>query len=143
MYYLAYGSNLNKAQMAVRCPDAVPVLVTKICDYALVFRRGYLTIEPRHGASVPVAVWEISDRDEASLDRYEGFPRFYRKAEFIVPHVGNAVAYVMNNGFPVEMPTVWYLRTVVDGYKDFGISLEPLLDAYMDAADTTSHTTKR
>ena len=28
--YLAYGSNLNKEQMAYRCPDAVPVGISRI-----------------------------------------------------------------------------------------------------------------
>ena len=40
--YLAYGSNLNKQQMRLRCPDAVPVTTAAVQDYQLVFRRGVL-----------------------------------------------------------------------------------------------------
>ena len=35
-----------------------------------------LAIEP---GAVPVLLWEISARDEASLDVYEGYPVHYRK----------------------------------------------------------------
>ena len=136
--YLAYGSNLNKAQMAYRCPDAVPVGVTRIPNYELVFRRGFLTIEPKHGASVPVGVWEISDADEKNLDRYEGFPRFYTKQllplmlngfdesgkKKVSEKVADAIVYVMNDGFPIQMPTGHYDETVRQGYIDFGFKHE-------------------
>ena len=36
--YLAYGSNLNKRQMAVRCPDAKPVGAAMIYGWELCFR---------------------------------------------------------------------------------------------------------
>jgi len=136
--YLAYGSNLNKAQMAVRCPDAVPVGVTRIPNYELVFRRSYLTIEPKKGCSVPVGVWEISEEDEKNLDRYEGFPRFYTKQllplmlngfdasgkKKVSEKVADAIVYVMNDGFTIQMPTGHYYETVRQGYIDFGFKHE-------------------
>ena len=36
--YIAYGSNLNRAQMALRCPDAKVVGTGEIKDYELLFR---------------------------------------------------------------------------------------------------------
>lgn len=60
LYYLAYGSNLNIRQMALRCPTAKPVGTAVIKDYELLFKGSktgaYLTIEPKVGAEVPVAV---------------------------------------------------------------------------------------
>ena len=49
-YYLAYGSNLNVRQMALRCPTAKPVGTAVIKDYELLFKgsktgaggKGYL-----------------------------------------------------------------------------------------------------
>ena len=62
-YYLAYGSNLNVRQMALRCPTAKPVGSAVIKDYELLFKGSktgaYLTIEPKSGAEVPVAVWSV------------------------------------------------------------------------------------
>ena len=139
-YYLAYGSNLNKSQMSVRCPDAVPIGITRIPNHQLVFRRSYLTIEPKKGCSVPVGVWEISEEDEKNLDRYEGFPQFYRKEHRVlrinkshgVDSLGtwsidawpDAIVYVMNDGFPIQMPTDRYYETVRQGYIDFGFKHE-------------------
>lgn len=143
-YYLAYGSNLNKAQMAFRCPDAVPVGKCFLNNFELVFRRGVLTIEPSPGARVPVGIWKISDADEKSLDRYEGFPRLYRKEFFPVilngyrddgekaveEKVGECMAYIMNPGHVIEQPSLAYMRTVQQGYKDFGFDASPLLKAF-------------
>lgn len=124
-YYLAYGSNLNLDQMRNRCPGAVPVGVSSIPDYQLVFRRGFLTIEPKKGSYVPVGIWKISEANEKALDRYEGFPRFYIKKEFPVSVDGEeavGMAYIMTDGHPIQRPSGYYLRTVDRGYSDFGFS---------------------
>ena len=71
--YVAYGSNLNLAQMARRCPTAKVVGIGKLKEYQLTF-RGVATIEPVSGAETPVGVWEITPKDEMALDRYEGYP---------------------------------------------------------------------
>ena len=136
-YYLAYGSNLNKAQMAIRCPDAKPVGAGFIPDHELVFRRGFLTIEPKEGVDVPVGIWKISDRDEMALDRYEGYPRFYFKREMTVSCNGKALdsmVYIMQDGHPIQRPSESYFVTVGLGYRDFEIhTTKPLVDAYLKA----------
>lgn len=76
--YIAYGSNINLEQMAFRCPNSKVVGTRMIPDYELEF-RGVATIVPKEGAEVPVLLWEIDQRDKLSIDRYEGFPRMYRK----------------------------------------------------------------
>ena len=86
-YYIAYGSNLNVAQMVRRCPNAVPI-GTAVLEHNTLYFRGsgtgyYLTIEPKIGGKVPVAIWEVTPEDEQALDRYEGFPRFYYKPESV------------------------------------------------------------
>ena len=88
-YYLAYGSNLNVQQMRYRCPDATIFGTAEILDYQLLFKGSmtgsYLTIEKKEGSTVPVAVWEVSERDERNLDAYEGCPNFYYKTEIELP----------------------------------------------------------
>jgi len=78
-YYIAYGSNLNTRQMQLRCPDAKVVGTSVIEGYELLFKGSktgsYLTIEPKAGASVPVAIWSVTAEDEKALDRYEGWVR--------------------------------------------------------------------
>lgn len=131
-YYLAYGSNLNKRQMARRCPDAVPVGVVTIMDYELVF-RDVATIEPKLGAEVPCGIWKISAEDERRLDVYEGYPRLYVKQDFWVDVGGEhvrAMAYVMTDGIRRKAPpSTDYLLTIMEGYGDFGLDDQPLIVA--------------
>ena len=73
MKYIAYGSNMVEEQMAVRCPEAKLIGTGYITGARLEFYL-HATLE-RTGKKrnrVPVAVWEISQSDEISLDRYEG-----------------------------------------------------------------------
>lgn len=49
-----------------------------------------ITAEMGEGESVPVAVWEVSERDELRLDRYEGYPTFYYKKDVKISYTGIA-----------------------------------------------------
>lgn len=141
-YYLAYGSNLNKEQMGYRCPGAVPVGTAELQNRRLVFRGSgtgnYLTIEPAPGFTVPVAVWAVTQVDERALDRYEGYPIFYRKETLPITYKGlktgaerqiRAFVYLMNDGHPAGLPTTRYMDTCAAGYRDFGFDTEVLLEA--------------
>jgi hypothetical protein len=132
-YYLAYGSNLNVSQMLTRCPDSRIVGTSVIEGYRLLFKGSktgsYLTIEPAEGYSVPVGVWEVSERDERNLDRYEGFPNFYYKKELKLPikgirtgkiRVRDAFVYIMHEDRRLGVPSTHYIRTSLRGYNQFG-----------------------
>ena len=77
---IAYGSNMVQEQMAFRCPDARLIGTGYIAGARLEFYL-HATVEKTGDQRnrVPVAVWEINDRDERSLDHYEGFPSYYIK----------------------------------------------------------------
>ena len=78
--YFAYGSNINLDQMRYRCPDASVYGQAVLDNYDLRFRgSGVATVEPKEGACVYGLLWELTDKCEASLDRYEGYPRLYIK----------------------------------------------------------------
>ena len=120
--YLAYGSNLNLDQMAYRCPTATILGTSELKDYRLLFRGGHgsavATVEPYEGGSVPVLLWAITASDEAALDHYEGWPFLYRK-ENVTVKLGRrnvqAMAYIMNDGRPLGMPSPFYYKTILDG----------------------------
>lgn len=63
-YYIAYGSNLNVQQMRWRCPGARIIGTSELQDYRLLFKGSktgsYLTVEPKKGCTVPVAVWDMT-----------------------------------------------------------------------------------
>ena len=92
MKYIAYGSNMVKEQMAIRCPDATLIGTGHIRHARLEFYL-HATVERSgiKGARVPVAVWEITKEDEQRLDQYEGFPGYYIKEEWPVCMVDGSI----------------------------------------------------
>ena len=141
-YYIAYGSNLNIPQMRMRCPGARIIGTSVIPDYELLFKGSktgsYLTIEPRAGASVPVAAWEVSEDDELALDHYEGFPTFYYKAEMVLPIKGirsgkvrrrRVFVYIMHEERSIGLPSASYVRVCREGYQAFGFDENFLMGA--------------
>lgn len=140
--YLAYGSNLNLEQMAYRCPDAAVIGTTMLQDHRLVFRggrhSGVATIEQEKGSAVPVLLWQITERCEQALDRYEGYPHLYRKEQLTVDLDGQqvqAMAYVMNEGPPPAIPDAYYYATILHGYRDCGFDEAILKQAVMDSSE--------
>jgi len=140
--YLAYGSNMNMAQMAQRCPDAKVLGTARLLGWRLLFRGAkdcaFATIEPHRGSTVPVLLWEISPNDERRLDRYEGWPMHYFKQDLTVTLGGketSAMAYIMTEGRPLGLPCPWYLATIREGYKDCRLSFATLKKALDDSQE--------
>jgi len=134
--YIAYGSNLNLPQMSFRCPTAKVVGTSEIKDYELLFRGGrkssVATVEPLKGSRVPVLLWKLKERDLQALDRYEGYPSFYRKEILPVELKGKtipAMVYIMNDGHPFGSPSDYYLDTIMEGYQSAGFDAEFLEQA--------------
>ena len=145
-YYLAYGSNLNKQQMAWRCPDAVPVGTAWIDDYELLFKGSmsgaYLTIEQKKGSKVPVAVWAVNETDENALDAYEGFPSFYYKKNMTLDvkfyngltERTECFVYIMHENRQVAIPSRMYMTTCIQGYHDFDFDIDYLEQAFENSS---------
>jgi gamma-glutamylcyclotransferase (GGCT)/AIG2-like uncharacterized protein YtfP len=128
MLYLAYGSNLHTIQMKNRCPAAKPLYAFDLPDWELVF-RSVADIVPAPGKSVPVAVWDISEKCEAALDRYEGVASGMYRKEYIELDEGPALVYLMNSK-DVYPPGSFYYSTIEQGYRQWGHWDGPLVDAF-------------
>lgn len=140
--YAAYGSNLNIRQMKYRCPGAKLYGTGVIDNYELQFkgqpRSAFATIAPKDGASVPVAVWEISERDEQALDHYEGYPSHYFRQNIPVQLEGNevsAMVYIMDLKMGFGLPSPYYYQTVREGYNDCKLDANVLDKAIMKSAE--------
>lgn len=142
-YYIAYGSNLNVAQMKRRCPTATILATADLKGWELLFKGSltgsYLTIEKNENCSLPVAIWEVTPTDELALDRYEGYPNFYYKQNIKLTCKGirtgkrrtiTAFAYIMHEDRPIGIPSEFYFRTCLDGYETFGFDKRVLMRAY-------------
>ena len=149
--YLAYGSNMDIAQMRQRCPDAKIFGIGWLTGWRLMFKGSltgsYATIE-RGGkeAKVPLVVWKISEADERALNRYEGFPAFYYKRTIKfdlkeqhtgITRVSRGMAYVMHEYRDFGIPSKQYLDLLLNAYKTFGFQTQLLLEAWSYSKDAS------
>ena len=116
--YFAYGSNLDVAQMARRCPDAANPRPATLADHDwLINERGVATVEPFDGSQVHGVLWQVSDTDLATLDSAEGVPVRYRRDRLVV-HTDDgptdAWVYVDHRVEP-GAPRPGYLERIIDG----------------------------
>jgi cation transport regulator ChaC len=153
--YFAYGSNINRDQMDLRCPDAQVVGPVVLEGYELLFRRGgFATIQPKEGGKVYGLLWSLTPDCERSLDRYEGYPRFYFKQILTVRDgLGRevtAMAYIMDQRCREPMlPSSAYYNCIWEGSRQNGLPVTALKKALDHAArevraeQTSAKTTKR
>ena len=143
MKYIAYGSNMMRRQMADRCPDAKLIGMGYLTGARLEFYL-HATVEKTGNSRdrVPVAVWEISGADEASLDLYEGVRGgYYTKEVWPVTLSDGSEAegliYIMKR-IRQSPPTDTYYYGIRDAYRDLGLDaqiptvLQPALQRSLD-----------
>lgn len=126
--YMAYGSNLNKGQMAYRCPTARPVGSALIYGWELCF-RGVADIVNSEDPNmmIPVGIWEIEPADEYELDIYEGY-RENGKGLYDKINVCGIMTYQMTRR-DIAKPSMEYFNTILEGYHHFGLDTSYLYDA--------------
>lgn len=151
----AFGSNMDAAQMAHRCPSSDLVAPAELRGQRLLF-AGYSRSWGSTVATVEAAsrndvvrglVWEVSSADLAKLDGYEGAPWTYARDVFpvFVPS-GKAVkahVYRQVTPFAYGAPTNGYLRQIARAYLAMGWALAPLDDAIRQSAARQMHADKQ
>ena len=126
--YFAYGENLNRAHMALWCPDAVSISRATLADHRLVFRP-WTDIVPSPGDRVLGALYEIGPRDLAAIDEYEEVPVLYQRIHVTVQTDSGpirTIAYQMTPGHPPTMPPEDYLNLILQGYQDWELDTSAL-----------------
>ena len=147
--YFAYGSNINLDQMAYRCPDAKVVGPVTLEGYELLFRgSGVATIGPKEGGIIHGLLWRITPQCERSLDRYEGHPYLYGKETVTVKNARGrtftVMAYVMTERYLIPaIPPEAYYAGIEEGYRQNGLPVERLRDAWTQAVKEVDADTKR
>jgi gamma-glutamylcyclotransferase (GGCT)/AIG2-like uncharacterized protein YtfP len=132
MNYFAYASNLNREQMAGRCPEAKPRFTSTLPNYRLVF-SGYsrtregatATIVGSKGSVVKGAIYDVPESGMLKLDKYEDVPNVYRRLNVIVWNERGerieAVTYIKVKQEDEEKPSPKYLAVIRQGYRDWQI----------------------
>jgi gamma-glutamylcyclotransferase len=128
--YFAYGMNTNRDEMSYRCPTAVPMGKAILPGYRFEF-KSFATIVPDADSSVEGVLWTITESDEQALDILEGYPEFYDKKHVKVSQGIDYIAmtYIMNPREHGFSPSDGYYGMVSEGYQQFGLSQQQLLEA--------------
>ncbi|HBW21326.1 MAG: gamma-glutamylcyclotransferase [Streptosporangiaceae bacterium] len=128
--YAAYGSNMDPAQMADRCPHSPQHGTGWLEGWRLTFggedlgwEGALATLVEDSSQRVFVVLYEITDSDEAALDRWDGATLgYYRKIKVRVATLeGDVVAwlYVLND-YEGGLPSARYLGIMADAAESAG-----------------------
>jgi hypothetical protein len=139
--YFAYGSNMQRDAMALRCPASHPIGPARLMRHRFVLmREGYASIVRDPGRVVHGLLWQLALRDVAPLDRYEGVAEglYTKVVQSVTGPQGlrRALVYCGSNGGPgiarqgymeaiveaaqsLELPAAYLaeLRTHVPGHR--------------------------
>ncbi len=121
MLYFAYGANLNKRGMKMRCPQSSAVGLAVLPGYKLCFKR-WADIIPTKDARVHGALWTVTPACLRALDGYEGDD--YGQIKVMVEHEGNiveAIAYAVKTNLPYAPPEMDYYREIAVGYREWSL----------------------
>lgn len=131
MLYFAYGCLMDSAQMRKRCPGARALGAARLPGHRLVFTRYSLAwsggtghVEPSPADEVWGVLWEISERDERRLDRYERVKAgMYRKDIVEVERggAGHAALVYLANADGERRPSRRYVAALVRGARTHGL----------------------
>ena len=128
--YAAYGSNMDPAQMAERCPHSPQADSGWLEGWRLTFggedlgwEGALATVVEDAGSRVFVVLYEVSENDEHALDRWDGATLgYYSKLKVRVAALeGDAVAwlYVLND-YEGGLPSARYLGIMADAAEAAG-----------------------
>ncbi|MGE3550769.1 MAG: gamma-glutamylcyclotransferase family protein [Geobacter sp.] len=122
MFYFAYGSNLWREQMRLRCPDARCLGTGRLDGFRwLITSRGYASMVRSAGDSVFGTVYLLSEADERSLDRYEGVADGCYRKELVTVWLPEQLLSCLTYLDPVQtpgQPKAEYIQRINSGLAD-------------------------
>src|SRR4029077_16071477 len=119
--YFAYGINMDRDEMAYRCPRATLRGTATLDGHRFVINReGVATLVPSSRSLVYGVLWNLTPVDEVALDLFEGVDEgFYEKQVILAGQNGReyaALIYLAANSSPGR-PRPGYLETVCDAAR--------------------------
>ena len=128
----AYGSNMDRAAMAGRCPGARVVGLARLARHRIVLmREGYATVVRDPHRSVHGLLWDLPLADLPALDRYEGVGEglYVKRLQPVVTAGGarKALVYFGANSGPGR-PQPGYLEAVLTAAREVGLPASAIAD---------------
>jgi gamma-glutamylcyclotransferase (GGCT)/AIG2-like uncharacterized protein YtfP len=123
--YFAYGSNMDAAAMAARCPGSRAIGVARLVRHRFtIMREGYASVVRDPRRSVWGVVWDLALADMPALDRYEGVAGgLYTKVQqSVLTGAGprRALVYIGRDAAPGR-PRLCYMEAVLAAAKAAGL----------------------
>lgn len=130
MYYFAYGSNMSTKRLQARISSAIPVGRGKLSGYALNFYKVSIdksgkcdVVKSDSGSLVEGVLFLIDTNQQYDLNGIEkGYQPKILKVELESVGVVDALVYCADKTNSNLKPYTWYLKHVITGAKDAGLS---------------------
>ena len=130
LYYFAYGSNMDKAQMKERKIEFTQMFSGIMRNWQLVFNKqahnkvgaGYANITPKESSLVEGIIYKINEESIGKLDKHEVFPTHYQRLEMLIESKGKLVKCTIYIANPTKIreglkPEKCYLDLLLKGGK--------------------------
>jgi hypothetical protein len=144
VYYFAYGSNMDWAQMQRRCPSAQFVCVARLPGYRFAIARhsrlrncGTANIFPEAASELWGIVYDVSDEDLVIMDGFEdGYARAF--IDVFALNDGKlplrSLVYIAPKEDGVPLPNAQYKRHMLDGARHWQLPASYI--ALLEAIET-------
>lgn len=123
--HFAYGSNMSRALMRMRCPQAEALGTATLSGWRFVITPdGVGSIAPRAGGEVLGVLWRVTARDLAAINAYESLNSgLYLRRILTVRYGGRrapALVYVARR-HGEGTPRPGYINLVVEAARDWDL----------------------
>lgn len=121
--YFAYGSNMNRAAMKRRCPDARTLGPARLDGYRFfVGIDGWGSVKPSAGDNVHGVLWALTPRCVAALHAYELLHTGLYQVRYLPVRSGArltpAMVYLLRRRSP-GMPKPGYVEMIAAAARDW------------------------
>jgi hypothetical protein len=121
--HFAYGSNMSRALMGARCPDAEAIGTATLAGWRFVINPdGLGSIVPQPGGRVHGVLWRLTARDLAAINAYEGIESgLYLRRQLPVrcgERQATALVYIARQ-HGEGIPRPGYINVVLDAARDW------------------------
>jgi len=125
MRYFAYSSNMNRAAMKRRCPQARAIGPATLAGYTFfVGIDGWASVAPSAGETVHGVLWELTPRCVAALHAYELLHAGLYEVRHLPVRIGArlmpAMVYLLRRRKP-GLPKPGYVETVAAAARDWNL----------------------
>ena len=143
MFYFAYGGNTNRTHISKHYPNVKFFSRGKLNNYKVVFRKvspdlkmenSYCDIDTCVDSVVDGVIYTLEKEDVLKLDKQEKEGVLYNRVLVDIQdefnNTINCYTYIMiNKENPYGLPTLRYYKIVLDGYTEYGLNINKLVDA--------------